>query len=79
VRGKSADALTALRTSSSLKTLQEQTIKARFQSDAANSILKARAQSKAKSFNFKQFQIAVVKRGTTWNQSKQALTAVLAA
>jgi hypothetical protein len=70
VRGRSAEALTALRTSSSLKTLQEQTIKVVFRV-LPSSIVKAQAPGKAKRFNFKIFQTALVKSRPIWNKSKQ--------
>lgn len=56
VRGKAAEALTAPRTSWSLKTLQEQTIKVASSLGTTFWIMKVRAQGKAKGFNFKIFQ-----------------------
>lgn len=42
--------------------------------DVAYSLVKAQARGKAKRFNFKIFQTAVVKAGAIWNKSKQAMT-----
>ena len=42
--------------------------------DAAYWLVKAQARGKAKRFNFKIFQTAVVEAGAIWNESKQAIT-----
>src|SRR5262245_14756318 len=42
-----------------------------FRCDAGSSILKPQPRGKAKRFNFKVFQTAMVKREAIWNESKQ--------
>jgi hypothetical protein len=48
-----------------------------FRRDAASSIVNAQAPGKAKRFNFKIFQTAVVKAGPVWNESKQKVAGLM--
>jgi hypothetical protein len=50
-----------------------------FRCDAASWIVKPQPRGKAKRFNFKVFQTAVVKLGPLWNKSKQAILPALLA
>ena len=75
-----AEALTALRTSSSLKTLQEQTIKGGFRCDAGFFDSEASGRgAKQKGAISRYSELPWLSAGPIWNESKQPVTARLLA